>query len=126
MVSRPTTARTMYMGEIARNVSHRRNTGDSGRVLVPRYPTSTLNAPIARVLVEDLVNGETKDENREGCGTSSSRRSNHRAEGLLGVGSDQNDWNGGKNGGAGSSKVYYRRCSFVDLIKNHSPPFSLT
>ncbi|CAN0346344.1 unnamed protein product [Ectocarpus sp. 6 AP-2014] len=53
VVSRPTAARSQHMAEIAKTLSTRHSCSDDhGRVLCPAYPTSTVNAPVPRVLTE--------------------------------------------------------------------------
>ncbi|CAB1120454.1 unnamed protein product [Ectocarpus sp. CCAP 1310/34] len=58
VVSRPTAARSQHVAEIAKTLSTRHSCSDDhGRVLCPAYPTSTVNAPVPRVLAEALEQG---------------------------------------------------------------------
>lgn len=58
VVSRPTAARTQHMAEIAKTLSTRHSRSDDhGRVLLPTYPVSTVNAPMPSVLAEALLEG---------------------------------------------------------------------
>lgn len=66
IVSRPTAARTQHMAETAKTISTRNSSGNSGRILSPHYPTSTLSAPIPRVLAEALALGTRESNTSEG------------------------------------------------------------
>lgn len=92
LVSRPTAARTQHMADLATALSSRSNSGDNLRALCPRYPVSTINPPIPRVLANALEAGIREDEHRDGRGKLSS--------------------GGSKNGGDGGAEV---RVAFLGI-----------
>ena len=69
------------MADLATALSSRSNSGDNLRALCPRYPVSTINPPIPRVLANALEAGSREDEKRDGRGKIASGGSKHGGDG---------------------------------------------